>query len=132
MKYLFFVFLSLILVPVVACGATYPATCPSEAQAIVGGIGGCPAIDCTKFATICAKCCPISAKQTVAPNPAAKAVKKVQATAKAIAPAQSTAPQISTPVLILSLILGIIFWVVVIYFVWRFFRWLFHFFKKKK
>ena len=53
--------------------ASYPATCDSTAQAVITGIGGCSAIDCTAYSNICAKCCVTAAApaktstQTVSP-----------------------------------------------------------------
>ncbi|MDO8521607.1 MAG: hypothetical protein Q7S52_05825 [bacterium] len=37
--------------------ATYPATCPAEAQGIVDAVGGCAAISPTDYAAIYGKCC---------------------------------------------------------------------------
>ena len=64
MKYLtsflaFIAFLSFLL-PVAVLGASYPASCPTEAQAIVDAVGGCPAIDPGQYSSIYEKCCSIS------------------------------------------------------------------------
>ena len=53
--------------------ASYPATCDSTAQAVITGIGGCSAIDCTAYSNICAKCCvkvvaPVKTATTPAPS----------------------------------------------------------------
>ena len=49
-------FLSFLLSPV-TFGASYPTSCPTEAQAIVDAVGGCQAISCNQYEAICAKCC---------------------------------------------------------------------------
>src|SRR3989338_8272816 len=43
--------------PVLA--ATYPATCPAEAQGIVEAVGGCAAISPTDYSAIYGKCCAV-------------------------------------------------------------------------
>lgn len=35
----------------------YPASCPSEAQAIVDAVGGCSAVDKDKYLSVYEKCC---------------------------------------------------------------------------
>ena len=35
----------------------YRADCPDEAKAILDAVGGCDAIDCSKYPAICEKCC---------------------------------------------------------------------------
>ena len=126
-KILFYLFLALLIAPsAVAHATSYPATCPSEAQAIVSGVGGCPAIDCTKFATICDKCCPVVSRQIVVDHPTPK---KEPTPAKTI-PVQPAAPQISTTLFVFIIIVGIIFWGTVLYGIWHFFKWLLHYFKR--
>lgn len=60
MKFLLttFAFLSL-LFPVLSSAATYPASCPTEAQAIVEAVGGCSAVDKDAYDAIYSKCCSV-------------------------------------------------------------------------
>ena len=76
MKYLtsflaFIAFLSFLL-PVAVLGASYPASCPTEAQAIVDAVGGCPAIDPGQYSSIYEKCCSIS--ETPASEPSSEPI----------------------------------------------------------
>ncbi|OGZ08133.1 MAG: hypothetical protein A3C93_00845 [Candidatus Lloydbacteria bacterium RIFCSPHIGHO2_02_FULL_54_17] len=48
--------------PVLA--ATYPATCPAEAQGIVDAVGGCATINPTDYSAIYGKCCSAPATPT--------------------------------------------------------------------
>lgn len=48
--------------------ATYPATCPAEAKAIVEIVGGCSAVDRNFYSAIWNKCC-VSSTPTVTPAP---------------------------------------------------------------
>jgi hypothetical protein len=47
--------------------ASYPASCPVEAQTIVNAVGGCTAISPTKYGAIYSKCC--SVQSSPAPKP---------------------------------------------------------------
>src|SRR3989344_2011258 len=72
MKYLtsflaFIAFLSFLL-PVAVLGASYPASCPTEAQAIVDAVGGCSAIDPGQYSSIYEKCCSASATPASEPS----------------------------------------------------------------
>ena len=81
-----------LMYPAVSFAATYPATCPVEAQAIVNSVGGCAAISCTKYAAICAKCgCSSSASsQSQSSQTVSQSAKNAQG------PASNTVPA-STP-----------------------------------
>lgn len=48
------------LTPTIVFGASYPASCPAEAQAIVNAVGGCSAIDPGQYSSIYGKCCSVS------------------------------------------------------------------------
>lgn len=62
---IFFVFFSaLIFSYQLSSAETYPATCDVTAQAVISGLGGCPAIDCNTYSNICAKCCTQTTTQT--------------------------------------------------------------------
>lgn len=64
------------LFPVIAFGASYPASCPVEARAIVDAVGGCSTIDPGQYSSIYEKCCSVIATPartiTPAPRPSAK------------------------------------------------------------
>ncbi len=119
-----------------ALAASYPATCPAEAQAIVGAVGGCGAISADQYASIYSKCCstqPATAVTTTTKKP----IKKAAASSKPIplqpiqpptelttsdtqpiSTIQTTTPQISHTALLFigSAIGGIGFWCIVIIF----------------
>ncbi|MEK7528313.1 MAG: hypothetical protein AAB592_00930 [Patescibacteria group bacterium] len=62
MKLKFLILVSLILSLLTFYSVSFATTgvattyCPAEAQAIVDAVGGCPAIDCKKYETVCQKC----------------------------------------------------------------------------
>ena len=71
MKYLLTFTLGLfLLVPVFSFAASYPASCPSEAQAIVDAVGGCSTISESEYGAIYEKCCSVVITPT--PPPATK------------------------------------------------------------
>ncbi|MDO8520713.1 MAG: hypothetical protein Q7S52_01230 [bacterium] len=47
----------LLFAPVVSFAATYPASCPVEAQGILGALGGCAGINESDYGAIYSKCC---------------------------------------------------------------------------
>lgn len=47
----------LVLFPAVSFAATYPASCPVEAQGILGALGGCTGINESEYGAIYSKCC---------------------------------------------------------------------------
>jgi len=85
----------------VVMAASYPNTCPAEAQAIVSAVGGCSAISCSQYAAICGKCCPSANKTTPSTSAASPALPSHQKQSAAVtnsasAPATSSSPAAST------------------------------------
>ena len=93
-----------LLFPSTTLAATFPATCPAEAQAIVGAVGGCGSISADQYASIYSKCCSTTQQQQPAiittTNTTKKTVRKYVASPKPI-PLQPIQPLVeqTTPVL---------------------------------
>ncbi|MEK7478599.1 MAG: hypothetical protein AAB626_01585 [Patescibacteria group bacterium] len=54
---IFSLFLAFVFSANLSMAQSYPASCPSEAQAIVKAVGGCSAIDRVAYSDIYDKCC---------------------------------------------------------------------------
>lgn len=68
--------------------ASYPASCPTEAKAIVDAVGGCSAVDKNIYSAVYNKCCVNSVTSDSKPiisNPAP------------VTPAKTTAPALKSP-----------------------------------
>ena len=48
---------------------TYPASCPTEAQAIVKAVGGCSSVNKSSYPSVYEKCCALPASITPKPTP---------------------------------------------------------------
>lgn len=79
-----------------AFGASYPASCPPTAWAIVSAVGGCAAISPSQYGAIYSKCCSLAGSvQPATPTPSPKP-KLVSAPTPAQTPVPSSTPT-STP-----------------------------------
>lgn len=89
----------LFLISNIAFAASYPASCPTEAKAIVDAVGGCSAIDKNKFSSVYQKCCAIKPipPATSAPVVTPPAVTPIK-TPQSPAPAQSAPKPAPKPV----------------------------------
>ena len=74
---------TLMFIATVSFAATYPASCPAEAKAIVEAVGGCSVVNKSQYPSVYDKCCilPVSAP----------------ATTKSLSPIPSKAPSQLTP-----------------------------------
>ena len=64
-KTLAFLTMISLLLPSVVSAQTYPQTCPQEAVGVLNAVGGCSAVDCSLYPSICNKCCTVATNQTV-------------------------------------------------------------------
>lgn len=121
MKLLFAIITFLLLLPpALSFAASYPASCPAEAQAIVDAVGGCSAIDPNQYQSIYNKCCSVNAVPTPQISPEEPTLESPdELTLESPEESASDSDAFSTPITIL---LSILFWGGLIYLVVWFVR----------
>ena len=127
MKFKFILISALVticLFPTVSLGASYPATCPVEAQGVLTALGGCGVVDCSLYGAICSKCgCSSKSQESVStvkkqtPSvvlPSAKSQTLISSSTTN----SGSSIAVSSFIIITSLVLGLIFWGAVWYVIW--------------
>ena len=113
--------LLLLLSPVIAFAASYPASCPAEAQAIVNAVGGCSAIDPDQYSSIYEKCCSVNGAQN--PQPPSEPTFELEEPATEPSPEPtSDTPSSDASSTSLDTLISILVWGGLIYFVVWFVR----------
>lgn len=121
--FLVLVLMLTVLCPAISFGASYPASCPTEAQGILNALGGCSAVDCSAYGAICSKC-GCSSKSQGSVSTAKKQTPSVLANAKTQTSVSSSTANyepsvaVSFAIVIVSLVLGLVFWGAVWYVIW--------------
>ena len=116
---IFFVAITFLFVAFTVSATTYPSTCPSEAQAIVGAVGGCGAIDSNHYSVIYKKCCSANTTQTQKTNVGTQTGndKFLIDTLTTKYPNKETAPETASS-MIVSILLSIACLFLIVFWIW--------------